>query len=1148
MTITVGTLIIPTTGVDPKLAAKGTTQDAIQDLVQGVVDQLGTAANEDASSFATAAQGDKADSAVQPGALGTAAAQAVEYFATADQGTKADTAVQPDALGTAAVAAVSDFATTEQGAKADTAVQPDALGTAAASAVGDFAAAANAATPERLVEILGNLDVKAAPFDADTLFVYDSVLTDVVQQITTISLWLYMKGKADALYQPVSSVLTATTASFTTTLKTKLDAIEAGATADQTGPEIATLYEAISGVERFTTTLKAKLGGIEAGAQANTVASVAGKTGAVTLMKADVGLGGVDNTADADKPISTPTATALSGKATTAQGALADSALQPADPATPHSSARWSQVISGSAASRTALGIGTSVNNAAFGPSLRLAAADIPASPGYVDIGPVQIVHVDVAEIVTIRAKLQRQVDPVDPLSATVQIYVQPLTGALGALTAQMAYGPVTPPTAADGDIEIAFTVSRTAGEDILLNPAAAAFGVFCRVYSDPGQIDLGPLTISHDAFTASDQATLTALDAANVKLTGDQSIAGAKTFATPPTLSADAVSGDQAVRLSQAQALIAALVDASPETLDTLNEIAAALGDDPNFSTTITTLIGTKLAKAQNLADLTDTTVARSNLGVTRADQPEAETGTVTNRSMTPSSTTQHFNFRVGAWLRGSGFLSAADTVAARAAIGATRATQVEAETGTEVNKVMAPATATQHYNFRVHSSFRDLLRTSTSSAALLNNLGTLTTVQIQAEFAAARIATAVANNTARIDAAAADARAQEAARTADTTTLQVAALLSRIQALEAASQQDTQMANYPISGSAGLTAVELIAAVTITRMQLANLSDTYTIGLGFGAAPANLGAADYTLPPGASLGPDFIVPSGTPVYIIADGTAAYSGGFSVAVNVPNPNWEAGLTSLYGLMGEIPGSGLWRAAYSKAYSRLRNVGIIGNGTAGAGGKARLLHLYTAHSGPASRQNWASTVKGTLVGTPTFTVGAGYDFNGVDEYIDTGVKLFGLSPQNVTAIVWPDETDQETGAAAAGDGGFIVEPNRSATEAAIKSIISTNTRDIPSIPYLGAMVGLTRTADEGFMALVEGGNDQYFIRDGLTTYIDRNIYVGATNSSVGVDDHYTGAIRAVYAGEALNAVQRTVIEATVKQFKIDALAAVAAEA
>ena len=43
----------------------------------------------------------------------------------------------------------------------------------------------------------------------------------------------------------------------------------------------------------------------------------------------------------------------------------------------------------------------------------------------------------------------------------------------------------------------------------------------------------------------------------------------------------------------------VASLVDSSPGTLDTLNELAAALGDDANFSTTITNSIATKLPLA---------------------------------------------------------------------------------------------------------------------------------------------------------------------------------------------------------------------------------------------------------------------------------------------------------------------------------------------------------------------------------------------------------------------------------------------------------------------------------------------------------------------------------------------------------------------
>lgn len=77
--------------------------------------------------------------------------------------------------------------------------------------------------------------------------------------------------------------------------------------------------------EDYSTAEKSKLAGIEAGAQVNTVTSVAGKTGAVTLAKGDVGLGNVDNTSDAEKPISTAVSAALSGKVDTSDARLTNS-------------------------------------------------------------------------------------------------------------------------------------------------------------------------------------------------------------------------------------------------------------------------------------------------------------------------------------------------------------------------------------------------------------------------------------------------------------------------------------------------------------------------------------------------------------------------------------------------------------------------------------------------------------------------------------------------------------------------------------------------------------------------------------------------------------------------------------------------------
>jgi len=61
----------------------------------------------------------------------------------------------------------------------------------------------------------------------------------------------------------------------------------------------------------------------------------------------------------------------------------------------------------------------------------------------------------------------------------------------------------------------------------------------------------------------------------------------------------------------------IAEVIDSAPAALDTLNELAAALGDDPNLSGSLATTISTKLAKDQNLSDLNDAATAVSNLGL---------------------------------------------------------------------------------------------------------------------------------------------------------------------------------------------------------------------------------------------------------------------------------------------------------------------------------------------------------------------------------------------------------------------------------------------------------------------------------------------------------------------------------------------------
>ncbi len=77
------------------------------------------------------------------------------------------------------------------------------------------------------------------------------------------------------------------------------------------------------------------------------------------------------------------------------------------------------------------------------------------------------------------------------------------------------------------------------------------------------------------------------------------------------------------------------AIVAGAPAALDTLNELAAALGDDPNTISNLTSQVGSKLAKSSNLADLTNTATARSNLGLDSMALQSAASVTITGGSV---------------------------------------------------------------------------------------------------------------------------------------------------------------------------------------------------------------------------------------------------------------------------------------------------------------------------------------------------------------------------------------------------------------------------------------------------------------------------------------------------------------------------------
>lgn len=75
--------------------------------------------------------------------------------------------------------------------------------------------------------------------------------------------------------------------------------------------------------------------------------------------------------------------------------------------------------------------------------------------------------------------------------------------------------------------------------------------------------------------------------------------------------------SSTQIANTAFVQAAIAALVGSSPEALDTLNELAAALGNDPNFATTVTNSLAGKMDKSANGSDIENVSVFLQNLRI---------------------------------------------------------------------------------------------------------------------------------------------------------------------------------------------------------------------------------------------------------------------------------------------------------------------------------------------------------------------------------------------------------------------------------------------------------------------------------------------------------------------------------------------------
>lgn len=197
--------------------------------------------------------------------------------------------------------------------------------------------------------------------------------------------------------------------------------------------------------------------------------------------------------------------------------------------------------------------------------------------------------------------------------------------------------------------------------------------------------------------------------------------------------------------------AAIAALIDSSPGTLDTLNELAAALGDDPNFATTVTNAIATKapltgagtsgtwtISITGNAATATTATSATSATQATKLTTPRLIGGTSFDGTadITPALVTAATKLNTARTIGGTSFDGTANITIALA----TTATALA--TPRAVNGVNFDGTAPITIN-AVDSTARvakagdtmsgDLTITKTTPTLNLNDIGTTTGAFVQ-------------------------------------------------------------------------------------------------------------------------------------------------------------------------------------------------------------------------------------------------------------------------------------------------------------------------------------------------------------------------------------------------------------------------------
>jgi hypothetical protein len=156
------------------------------------------------------------------------------------------------------------------------------------------------------------------------------------------------------------------------------------------------------------------------------------------------------------------------------------------------------------------------------------------------------------------------------------------------------------------------------------------------RVSGDAASVS----TAAADATTKANAAQAAAISAAAADATTKANAAKAGAEATAAAALSSAISTEVSNRNTAIGAAVDSLVDGAPALLNTLNELAAAINDDANYTTTITTALGTKANSADVTTAIATAKSEAATDATTKANAAQAAAATDASTKATAAQT----------------------------------------------------------------------------------------------------------------------------------------------------------------------------------------------------------------------------------------------------------------------------------------------------------------------------------------------------------------------------------------------------------------------------------------------------------------------------------------------------------------------------